>query len=75
LHRCVDWQIADIVFIQLHGELLLERQKVQPARGGKSPIDQLVRNAVVQGIKKADVFTACATSAATNSSVRGAPAK
>jgi hypothetical protein len=30
---------------------------VKPARGGKGPVDQLVRNAVVQGIKEADVFT------------------
>jgi hypothetical protein len=36
---------------------LLERRGVKAARAGKSPIDQLVRNAVVQGIKKADVFT------------------
>ena len=30
---------------------------MEPARGGKGPVDQLVRNAVVQGIKEADVFT------------------
>jgi hypothetical protein len=57
LHGRIDRQIADIVFIQLQGELLLERHGVKAARGGKSPIDQLVRNAVVQGIKETDVFT------------------
>ena len=27
LHRSIDWQVADVVFVQLHSELLLERQE------------------------------------------------
>ena len=30
---------------------------MEAARGSKGPIDQLVRDSVVQGIKEADVFT------------------
>ena len=57
LHRRIDRQVADIVFVQLHRELLLERQSVELDRGGKSPIDQFIRHAMVQGIKEADLFT------------------
>jgi len=36
---------------------LLEGHGVKPARGGKGPVDQLARNAVVKRIKEANVFT------------------
>src|ERR1700732_3601708 len=56
LHRGVDRQIADVVVIELERELALERQGVEPARGGEGPFDHLVANAVVQRIEEPDIL-------------------
>jgi len=60
LHRGVHWHIADVVFVQFEVAFFFERQGVETAGRGESPIDDRLRHSMTGGVEEANVFAGVA---------------